>query len=1105
MPFVLLLAPVLASAQSKGRSMPALADAFRFQENRGQIVDAARHPRPDLLYRADSRDISVYLRSAGISYVFTARDHAVPTGHDTPAEAPTMTCRMDMDLVGANPNPRVTTEWPSADLCNFYLAHCTGGITGVRSYGRIIYHDIYPKIDLVYYSHGEGMKYDFVLHRGGSTSDIRLRYTGGRAELPDTAGALAVSNPVGRIVEAAPVIYQESGTERRTVSGSYRIESGDVTFNVGSYDRRHDLIIDPSVMWSTYFGGSGFDRCETTISPIGGGTLDVAHAGPACMAGPDSLITICGYAYSTNFPVTPGVVQVVHAGAASTADCFVARLTLRGTRVWATYIGGSSSEEAGSITVDDQANTTLAAQTQSPDYPVTPGAFNATYAGPSGAAVITRLDAAGRLVWSTFFNGAALTTITHLGSGDIVVGGQGTSVVQPTAGAFQVAPPPAGMATGLLARFTNGGARVWCTFLGGTQTNANLCDGVTVVCSGPGDTLAVCGVAVSTDFPVTAGAFQSILSGADDSFIARFDSGGRRIWTTLYGGTGNDHACGMAVDARGDAVVSGYTDSPDFPTSPGAFQNSLRGSSDGYVLRLDRNGARRFATRVGGSGPDVACAVDIDRSGALWLGTWTAFGFDIMTPDAFQPVAGGSLDAGVVKLDSGGAFLFASNLGGSGLEYVGGICATSFGCVLYGWTTSADFPVTPGAFQTGIPGGASPFLTAICDVHPAIAIQGARKLCQGDSVTLSATPGFDRYTWSTGETTRSIAVKRTGTYAVTTAYAACAATSDSIHVDVFALPVRRINISGSLRLCEGDSTTLSVDGGLVRYRWSNGDTSRSTTVGRSGLYSVGFMDSNGCVNRSDTVAVTVLPRPVAAIRASGPLAFCEGGSVTLTVEPAFKRYQWNTGDTTRTIVAFKSGTYTVTVQNDSGCWSAHPAFVVVKVLAPPKPSIRNLLPTTFCEGDSTILAVTPSNYASYLWSTGAKTPVITVKSSGVYAVTVTDTNGCTGTAQVGVSVTPRPQPAIHANGPLTFCAGDSVTLSASGFLLYQWSNGSQDAQIVAKQPGKYFVMVTSDKGCVGWSDTVVVAVKPLPSPAISGPVRVCRDALANYSAQSGGS
>ncbi|HVZ42139.1 MAG TPA: SBBP repeat-containing protein, partial [Candidatus Kapabacteria bacterium] len=1111
---LLACATGLAHAQNLTSGEPATG-AVRYVENRGQIVDAEKHARPDILYLTQSHDVAAYLRTTGLSYVFVKIDGGHPPKPDPSAHKPftprfdssvrVTTYRMDMDLVGANTAARVEGQFPSQDYANFYLSQCPNGITNVRAYDRVIYHDIYPKIDLVYYGSGGAMKYDFVVHPGGRVADIVMRYTGASELHRTERGSVAVANPLGMVEEGRPEMYQGADS-KRMVSGTYAVADREIRFDVGAYDHARDLVIDPTLLWSTYFGGTNY---EYGWGWGGGGWGGWGWGGGGCKTDRDTTITFVGSTLSTDFPVTPGAFQSGLANGASQYDGYVVRLSHRGARLWATYYGGNSWDWAGGVAVDARRNAYVTFGTYSSDFPTTPGVYQRTPNPGLWEGAIVKLDSLGHQVWGTFYNGTDISGIAVDSLTNVYVGGAGTSVASATPGAFQATPPPASQYTGILTKFnSSGSARIWSTYFGGTQQviPGSSDDILSSIALDRGANIFICGTTGTLDFPFTAGAFQAANRGGIDGFVAKFDSAGNRIWATYYGGNYYDFASDLAVDSHSNVTVIGTTLSANLVTSASAFQSHLNGTDyDIWIARFDSSGTNKWSTYYGGSGYDYGTGIDVDPLDRIWFIAYTSSTDFPITGDAYQATMRGIEDAGVVKMDTNGARIWGTYMGGTQWDYAEGIATNPYGCVITGETYSADYPTTAGAFQVSQRGGSDAFISMFCDPSVTVDVNGPLRFCAGDSVVLTVPLGYDTYTWSNGATaTNRLAVKQSGTYTVTASVIGCSATSLPVYVRVDSVVPRSI-VPHVIQLCAGDSVTFQIPGHQRVYRWSTGDTTATITIRAAGNYSLAYIDSNGCSAHTDTATVTVAPNPSTAITPAGPISFCNGGSAILDAGPGFAEYRWSTGETSQTIAVHDPGTYQVRVKNSYGCWSQQSNVVRVIVFPLPTPVIRNLLPTTFCEGDSTILAVTPSNYASYLWSTGARTPMITVKTEGVYTVTVTDSNGCTGTAQKGVKVTPRPVLKISANGPLTFCEGDSVTLSASGFLLYQWSNGSQDAQIVVKQPGKYFVTVTSDKGCVGWSDTVVVAVKPLPSPAISGPVRVCRDALANYSAQSGGS
>jgi uncharacterized repeat protein (TIGR03803 family) len=325
----------------------------------------------------------------------------------------------------------------------------------------------------------------------------------------------------------------------------------------------------------------------------------------------------------------------------------------------------------------------------------------------------------------------------------------------------------------------------------------------------------------------------------------------------------------------------------------------------------------------------------------------------------------------------------------------------------------------------------------------------------------------------------------------------------TLQLGTLAQPV--ITASGPLAICPGESVTLSAPAGFSEYQWSNGATTRAIVVTQGGSYAVSV--GNGCHSPlSEAVAVTVKTVPAKpAITASGPLAFCAGGSVTLSAPEGFNNYYWSNGATTRAIVVSQGGSYAVSV--DNGCRSPLSQGVSVTVKAiPARPAITHSGPLALCLGESVTLSA-PVGFTEYHWSNGATTREIVVAQGGNYTVSVS--NGCVSPLSQEVVVTVKTvpaKPAITASGPLAFCAGASVTLSApAGFTDYRWSNGATTRAVVILAGGSYTVAVGN--GCLSpLSEKVDVTVKAAPAgPEIthSGPLAFCAGASVTLSAQAG--
>jgi hypothetical protein len=345
--------------------------------------------------------------------------------------------------------------------------------------------------------------------------------------------------------------------------------------------------------------------------------------------------------------------------------------------------------------------------------------------------------------------------------------------------------------------------------------------------------------------------------------------------------------------------------------------------------------------------------------------------------------------------------------------------------------------------------------------------------CNNDAsgaATVSVTGGNApyQYLWDDDifQTTQTATGLQAGTYVVTvTATGGCSTTASV----TLSEPTAVLDVNSTTnKTCSGFSAgtlNLNATGGTPPYdcAWDGPATNDGTAENAvlpfvvnnlpAGSYAITVTDANGCTD-TETVEIQVFAAPPAAI--SGPSSFCTGESATLSASGG-TAYAWSTGASTATINVTSAGTYTLTVTDANGCTGTATTAVTVNT----GPTVQITGDTEICSNETTSLSA--SSGASYLWSTGATSQAISAGAAGTYTVTVTGANSCTGTATATLSVQTAPDAVI--SGDPVACAGQSVTLTASGGDQLLWSTGSSAAEIVLNQGGTYSVTATNTNGC----------------------------------------
>jgi len=237
---------------------------LRFVENKGQMMDMQRKAVRNVLFKAGAGGMDVYITTTGLSYVFTEINKHSKTGtaarpnqslHHLDDSLTLQYCRADMQLAGANiRKENIVKEDESGNRTDYYYGDvCPNGILNVRSYGKVTIKNIYPGIDWVLHSGKQGLKYDFIVHPGANPSLIRLKYKWtDKPQLQDD-GSVKISTPMGNITEGTPVSY--NGNEQHKIQTTYSVNNSEIHFKISNYKNAETLVIDPVLVWATYYGG----------------------------------------------------------------------------------------------------------------------------------------------------------------------------------------------------------------------------------------------------------------------------------------------------------------------------------------------------------------------------------------------------------------------------------------------------------------------------------------------------------------------------------------------------------------------------------------------------------------------------------------------------------------------------------------------------------------------------------------------------------------------------------------------------------------------------------------------------------------------------------
>ena len=918
-------------------------------------------------------------------------------------------------VVGGNRDAHIAGESPLPGKTNYFIGNDPAKWrTGVANYASVRYTSVYPGIDLVYHGNQRQVEYDFVVAPKASPRQIRLAFQGIESMRLGKEGELILRTAHGDLVQPRPFVYQERDGKRKQVDGRYALlGKNEVGFVLGRYDRSRTVVIDPVLLYSTFFGGTGLDQGLAIVADSSGNTY------------------VAGFTDSTSFPGSSGSSIQSSSGGGPT-DAFVTKINAAGTSVvYSTFLGGNGDNEyAHGLAVDGSSNVYVTGVTNSSNFPgVTGSSLQPSFAGGNFDAFLTKINAAGSaIVYSTYLGDTADDVATEVavdGSGNAYVAGTTASTSFPGVSGGSIQSSNAGDHDVFVTKINSGATAItYSTYLGGTGYE----EATDIVIDGSGNAHLV-GLTDSTSFTgVSGGSLQpSNAGGTYDGFITKINAAGSAItWSTYLGGSGIEFAAGLALDSSGNVVVGGSTDSTSFPgVTGGSIQSSNAGADDAFITKINSGAtAILWSTFLGGNDVDTVAigGLHLDSSNNVYIGGSTlSTTFNGITGSSMQPSNAGGFDGYTAKVNAAGSsIVYATFLGDTGDDLFFAFTADAAGnAYATGITTSTSFPgVTGSSIQSTNAGGTyDAFIAKIGPPGPpSITSVSPTSGRAGDSITFTGT-GFDNYqgsgnVWLGSKLAGSI-VSWSNTQVVAT--------------------IASGSVTGSAQILQ--SGTWANYGAFTVL--TPVITNVSPTTARAGD-SITFTGTNfGSTQGS--------------------------GSVWLGNKLAGSIVSWSDTVVVAT-VANAASTGTAQIQQ-GGVWNSYGTFTVIT------PNITSITPTTAYAGDSITINGTgfgTTQGAGNVWL-GTKNAGSIVSWSDTQVVAVIASGSKTGTAQVlqnGVWSNTQAltviTPVVTSISPTSGPVGTQVTINGTGF---RTSQGSGNAWIGSKLAGSI----------VSWSDTQVVA------------------------------
>jgi hypothetical protein len=881
---LLLIQGNIANGQQQDHySRPDNSEIF-FIENKGQLKDQYKNPRPDIDFVLHGKGLNVFISAGRISYQFiksnTDTDAAtklrkyndskfnINQAYTELSDQSYTLYRLDMECSGANYNSIPHTGTPLAGTFNYYLPGSgADGITHVNSYDHITYTNIYPGIDWVVYIKDNKLKYDFIIHENASTENIAIQYKGATGQELDTDGSLNITTPLGTIKEEAPIAW--AAADHKNIAVKFAFKNDTWVFRTDPWKGK--LVLDPGLSWSTYYGGSGAEVTKDIFTQNGS-------------------VYVTGLTTSLNQIATTGTYQTNYYGGIE-GDAFLARFSGDGALIWATYYGGDNNDLGWGIVADASGNVYMTGYTESGVGIATAGSHQPVFGSGTTDAFLAKFSATGQRIWSTYYGGSGPDyghSIAIDGTYLYTCGLTYSNSDIATIGSYQPALTTYAGNTGnaFLAKWDTDGHRQWATYYGaGTTTGSSVVVDQNHAIYLTGSTNAPAGIS-------TTGSHQSSYGGLSDNYLAKFNAIGQRQWATYFGGTAAESAFPIALAGENNNIyLAGITYSYSQIATPGTSRPVYSYGVDGYLTSFTTAGVQEWGTYVGpGNVTNGVYVSDISRGncGEVYVtgDIYPSVGLN-PTEDAYQQTAGGgSFDGALIRYDPQGKSTYCSYIGGIAEDNMSAVALDKDGNLYLAGMTASDSGIsTTGTHQSAFAGTKDAFLMKFLDIfigdkeNPNWILDSVRCINDTFAVPYSVTAPFQAGNIFTAELSDN-----SGSFANPVVIGTHTAMANGIincYIPQSVTPGAgyRLRISGSLPATKGSCSVplflnlppipeITVHGDTLisstaaNYQWVkngtplSGATNQRLVTHISGWYQVTVTDPvTGCTSHSDSVAI----------------------------------------------------------------------------------------------------------------------------------------------------------------------------------------------------------------------------------------------------------